>query len=201
MKSSLRLLALITLGLSFLLGAETYLVDSESTKVTWTGKKVSSQHVGTIQLSEGSIQFDGGQFLSGKFIMDMTSITNSDVESPKWRSKLEGHLKNDDFFAVDKHPTATLWIDSGKALKSAKENGANYEFSGDLSIRGVTHVIVFDAKVDFKKSQVSAVGTLLVDRTKYGISYKSGKFFQSLGDQAILDEFILDFELTANLEE
>lgn len=42
----------------------------------------------------------------------------------------------------------------------------------------------------------TATTTLKIDRTKYGIKYGSGSFFDSLGDKAISDEF----ELTVNLQ-
>ena len=36
---------------------------------TWTGKKVTGEHTGNIQLKSGTIQFDGKQLKGGNFIM------------------------------------------------------------------------------------------------------------------------------------
>ena len=39
--------------------------------------------------------------------MDMTTINTTDIEGD-YKNKLDGHLKADDFFGVEKHNTATL---------------------------------------------------------------------------------------------
>jgi hypothetical protein len=44
---------------------------------------------------------------------------------------------------------------------------------------------------------VSASGTIRFDRTKYGIRYGSGSFFDGLGDRMISDEVVLKFEVFA----
>ena len=40
----------------------------------------------------------------------MTSIENTDIESPEWKQKLEDHLKAEDFFHTDSFPNAILEI-------------------------------------------------------------------------------------------
>ena len=41
----------------------------------------------------------------------------------------------------------------------------------------------------------SATAKLTIDRTKFGIKYGSGSFFDNLGDNMIYDDFILDVNL------
>ena len=55
----------------------------------------------------------------------------------------------------------------------------------------------FDAEVNDASGQISATGTMVVNRTKYGIKYGSGSFFQGLGDKVIYDDFTLKFMLIA----
>lgn len=50
--------------------------------------------------------------------------------------KRDAHLRNADFFDVDKHPTITY------KLKSLKKMGEEFTAFGDLTIRGVTHEVV-----------------------------------------------------------
>ena len=40
----------------------------------------------------------------------MTSIVNTDIESERGRKSIESHLKNEDFFDVDKYKTSSLKI-------------------------------------------------------------------------------------------
>jgi polyisoprenoid-binding protein YceI len=112
----------------------------------------------------------------------MKTITNDDL-SGEWKQKLEGHLKSDDFFSVDKHPEANLII---KKVNSQKEN--SYNLTGDLTIKGITHPIDFTLEVYDDKIK----SILKFDRSKYDIQFGSGSFFENLGDNLIYDEINLE---------
>lgn len=102
-------------------------------------------------------------------------------------SKLEGHLKSDDFFGVEKFPTATL------IFTDVKVKGKNsYNITGDLTIKGKTNPVTFEISIYGSKATTS----LKIDRTKYGVKYGSTSFFDGLKDKAIYDEF----DLVADLE-
>jgi len=156
-------------------------------KITWTGKKVTGSHTGHIKLLSGFLEKSGEDFVSGKFVVDMTSISNQDIDDPETKAKLVGHLKSDDFFSVDKYPTATLLIESGE-----KTGADNYKFTGKLTIKGNTNPVSFEAKADGK----SFNGKLVVDRAKYDVRYGSDSFFDNLGDKMIYDDFELEFQVT-----
>ena len=116
------------------------------------------------------------------FTVDMTSLTNEDLTG-EWKQKLEGHLKSDDFFSVEKYPKATLII-----KKVNSQNNNVYELTGDLTIKNITHpvdfsLIIYKDKVESK---------LTFDRTKYDIQFASGSFFENLGDNLILGEITTD---------
>ena len=173
--------------------ASEYKVDKTKSTVKWNGKKVTGQHYGTIDLKNGSLEVEGNKIKSGTFQMDMTSIVNEDLKDESTNRKLVGHLKSDDFFSVDKHPVSIF------VLKKAEHKSGNaYSFTGDLTIKGITHPITFDAEVDINKGQLKANGKMEVDRTLYDIKFRSGKFFPNLGDNLIYDTFTLDFDIVAN---
>lgn len=178
------LLAILLLG--FTVNAQEMSVDVSKSEIKWTGKKVSGEHWGYIDLKSGSFVEKDGKIVSGKFTIDMTSIVNEDLESPEWNQKLVGHLKSDDFFSVDKFETATFKIKESSEFK----NGVA-EVKGDLTIKGITNPISFKAK----KESGNYMATITVDRTKYNIRYGSGKFFDNLGDNMIDDNFTLDVRL------
>jgi len=161
-------------------------VDASKSTINWVGKKVTGSHEGTIALKEGTLIFKGKKLVGGNFTVDMTSINTTDLDG-KGKANLDGHLKSDDFFGVEKFPTATLVI---KSL-GEKGNGV-YTVTADLTIKGKTESIKFDLTV----AANSASTTLKVDRTKYDIKYGSGSFFDGLGDKAIYDEFDLTVKLT-----
>lgn len=160
-------------------------VDTEKSTITWIGKKVTGQHEGTVKLQNGLLIFGKNELKGGNFTIDMRTISTTDLQG-EWKDKLDGHLKNDDFFGVDKHPTSKLKF---KTI-SNKGNGV-YTIVADLTIKNITNPVTFDLTV----GQNSASTTLKIDRTKYDIKYNSGSFFSSLGDKTINDEF----DLTVNL--
>jgi polyisoprenoid-binding protein YceI len=173
-------------------GKTVYKVSPGSSKVKWVGTKVTGKHDGKIKVKKGTMVFEGTEWVGGEFVIDMTSITVSDIKNPENNKKLEGHLKNADFFATNKYKTATLKI---KDVKFGK--GGKYDVFGDLTIKGKTKPVSFRADVTQKDNSVTARGKITLDRTDFGVKYKSGKFFKALGDKLIHDKFTLDVKLRA----
>lgn len=166
--------------------AQSKKVNVEKSTITWNAKKVTGEHSGTVNLKEGNLIFKSGKLAGGNFIVDMTSLANTDL-SGDWKTKLEGHLKSDDFFSTEKFKTSTLVF---KTI-AAKPNGV-YTVTADLTIKGIINPVTFDLAV----KENTATSVLKIDRTKYNIKYGSKSFFESIGDKAIND----DFDLTVNLQ-
>lgn len=153
----------------------------KESKIIWKGTKILGSHTGTVDLKEGYLELDGDNLIGGEFIVDMTSIVDTDLSGGS-KEKLEGHLKSEDFFGVEKFPTAKLTI------KSATKKGNTYTVTSDLTIKGITEPLIFELAM----GSTGARALVIIDRTKYNIKYKSGSFFDSLGDGAISDDFELD---------
>lgn len=167
-------------------------VDTNQSTAHWKGAKVTSSHEGLISIKDGVIELKNGALTGGNFTMDMTSITCTDLKEGGAK-KLVGHLMSDDFFGVANHPTATLNI-----TKVADAGAGTYDVTGDLTIKGQTHPVTFNTLVVQSDLGLSATAKIVVDRTLYGIKYGSGKFFDSLGDRMIKDEFELNVNLIAS---
>jgi polyisoprenoid-binding protein YceI len=187
-------LMLLVLSLSFVANASSmkkmdYKIDATKSKVTWTGKKVTGQHVGTINVKSGSLKYDGTNLTGGEFIIDMTSINTTDL-SGEWKGKLDNHLKGEDFFNTSKNKTAKLVIKSAQFGK-----GGHWDVNADLTIKGITKPVMFKANLVKKKGALMADAKLKINRLDYGVKYKSGKFFKGLGDKMIYDDFELDIKL------
>lgn len=52
----------------------------------------------------------------------------------------DGHLRSDDFFAAEKHPSITF-----KSTSVKKVSGNNYKITGNLTMKGVTKPVTLDA--------------------------------------------------------
>ncbi len=186
------ILMMLAIGVLFTSQAQTYKADTDQTQVKWLGKKVTGEHTGFINLKEGNLVVSNGQVTGGMFVIDMASMTNTDIESAEYNAKLVGHLKSDDFFGVATYPTATFKI---KSVKAVKEDDATHHFTGDITIKGKTMEMTIPATVKVEGDMISATSSFDIDRSKFDVKYGSGSFFDGLGDNLIYD----DFNLSVNL--
>ncbi|MGI9160609.1 MAG: YceI family protein [Saprospiraceae bacterium] len=169
-----------------------YNVDVKSSNIVWKGYKVTGEHTGNVKLKNGSLQFADGKLSGGSFEVDLNSITCTDMQG-EYGDKLVGHLKSEDFFGVDKYPTAKFTI----TRTIPQDTKGNYKIIGNLKIKESTKEVKFFANVSEQGNMVKATGTMKVDRSEYDIRFGSGSFFDNLGDKTIYDEFDLQVELTA----
>ncbi|MBC7567782.1 MAG: YceI family protein [Pedobacter sp.] len=167
----------------------TYKVDAKKSSLTWVGKKLTGSHNGSIALQSGNLLFDGKKLSGGNFVINMTTIKDADKSD-----KLEGHLKADDFFGVDKFATSTFTV-----RKVIPGKGNNVTVTGDLTIKGIASSVSFPALVVWNSdgSVTATADKIIVDRTKYGIKFRSKGMFPDVGDKMIYDEFELAIKLVA----
>lgn len=173
--------------------ADVYNVDATKSTITWEGKKFAGAHNGTVNLTSGSLGFAGKKLTQGGFVINMTSVKVTDIKDPKQNANLEGHLKADDFFGVAKYPEANFTI------KKVEGNGASVNITGDLTIKGVSQSISFPATLAWNadKSVTATAEKIVIDRTKFGVQYKSKSVFANIGDNFIYDEFTIGVKLVA----
>ncbi|NEM98107.1 YceI family protein [Pontibacter burrus] len=169
----------------------------EQSEVKWNGKKIGGEHYGAIALKSGNLTVDKNKVTGGKFVIDMNSISVEDIKDAEYNGKLVGHLKSDDFFGVEKHPTATFEIKSLAPIAKAAAGKPNYNVNGLLTIKGITKPVQFPATITTKNGVVSAKADVKVDRSKYDVKYGSKSFFDNLGDNVIMDDFTVSFNVTA----
>ena len=164
-----------------------YNIETAQSQITWTGREVStSSHYGTLDFVSGNFEISNGAIVNGEFIVDMTSINNQDMEGDS-KARLEGHLKSDDFFSVESYPTASISINSSELISDGKWN-----VLADLSIKGFTHPVNFE----MISSEDGWSANLVFDRSKYDVRFRSGSFFENLGDKLIYDDIELSINLT-----
>ncbi len=170
-----------------------YKISTTESVIDWTGRKVTGAHYGTVNLANGELFIDNGRLTGGSFEADMNSLKVLDITDAEMNGKLTGHLKSDDFFSVEKSPNARLEITGVKPGA-----GDKYEVTANLTIKGITNPITFPANITLSGNKVIAEATLDIDRTLYDMKFRSGKFFENLGDKLISDIFSLKVKLSAN---
>jgi polyisoprenoid-binding protein YceI len=167
--------------------AKKYEVQSGRSSIDWVGRKVTGAHNGTVSINEGIFMVAGDQIISGKVIINVASIKILDLTDPATNFQLAGHLASYDFFYSDRYPEATFEVAS---VSGSKMNGY-------LTIKDITHPLSFDALIGRNENTLTASGTIVIDRTKYGIKFRSGNFFKDLGACLIYNDFDLNINITA----
>ncbi|AZB11037.1 YceI family protein [Chryseobacterium sp. G0162] len=158
---------------------EVLAVDAATSVVNWKAfhKGGFAPRWGTLNVKSGDLSIEGGQVVAGNFNIDMTSIKvdpASVTEKDKKPADLEAHLKNPDFFDVEKNPTSDFKITSVSDLKEAPKDavaGANKTVSGNLTLMGKTMNVTFPAKVDVADNTAAIQAKFTVNRTDWGIKF------------------------------
>lgn len=183
-KNLFTVLLLLVCTLASAQSVEQFTINTTKSTVKWSGKKiVGGLTEGTIAIERGKLNFNKQKLVSGEIIMNTKTIS-----SEKAPVRLIDHLKNEDFFSVEKFPTASFVITnvSGNLMK------------GKMTIKGITHDLSFPVDITYTKDAVIAKALQVkVNRTKFDVKYKSGSIFSGLGDGAIEDDFILHINLVA----
>lgn len=165
--------------------ADTYSIDPDHTHVTF-----SFQHMG-LSTFKGKIPAR-----SGTIVLDRERKTGTVevVFDPKGIvtgvPKFDDHLRREDFFAVDEHPTATF-----KAAQISFKGDEPSTISGSLTIKGITKPVTLQV-TSFNCGQhamekVPACGanaTAKIKRSDYGLTY---------GMTNVPDEIGLEIEVEA----
>lgn len=179
--------------------ADVYRLDPAASRVEWkAGKKIGSYHIGDIKVKSGQVETDKkGTIKAANVVVDMKTISNEDLKGdPDSQKKLVGHLSSEDFFKVEQHPESSFVLRSIKPKPDSKDE---YIVKGDFTIIGKTEAVEFPVKITQDKTSLKGVGTLVIERLKWGLKYGSGSIFKSLtADKIINDSFELKLNLVAN---
>ena len=178
----------------------------------WTGglKFINNNHNGNLKIKTGSLFLEDKTNIIGTIVVDMLSMANIDLPDSK-KEYLIGHLRSEDFFHVERFPTASLKINNSKILEKQSSGKYNMEVSGDLTIKSITKPITFTAIVDLDSDVKSATGTMQFNRADFGVQYRTemhlddAKSFwnsatttkEALKDKVIKDEIDIKFNIVS----
>jgi len=145
---------------------KTYVLDTAQSVINWQGNYVFnfSEHNGTVHFKQGVLTTLNGNIIGGSFVIDMTTISNAEY--------LEGigpvkHLRDSDFFDVEKHEEASLIFTSVEYFT----NENIHKITADSTIKGITNSIVFWADVDDSRNLIET--KFKIDRNLWGVSYNN----------------------------
>ncbi len=173
-----------------------YAVNTANSVIEWVGTKANgSQHSGTIKLQNGELNLFQGNITGGKMVLDMNSIAVTDLEGGE-KADLESHLKNADFFEVDKFPTGGFEFGSTLPL-TEDATGAKHVAAGSLTLKGISKAIRIPFNMRSEGGKVIVeTPEFSINRVEWDIKYKSG--FIGTVKEKMIDDFVkLKFKLEA----
>jgi len=174
-----------------------YAVDVEASFIGWTGRNINIGHQGMLRLRAGEIAVRDG-IITGMFVIDMHAIVNFSVEDEALRKILIDHLKSDDFFFVERFPEARFTMIEARPIQDAVPGIANFEVEGKLTLRGMEGAITFPAVVEnLADGGIAAEAHFDLDRTRWGVIYGSGRYFEHLGMHLVYDPITIQVRIVA----
>lgn len=163
---------------------ENFSVNVDNSTLNWKGYKPTGTHNGTITFASGNIFLKNNKITGGNFVADMSTIKESEDNS-----KLENHLKSEDFFEIVVFPIAKFEI------TEITNKGEKIQVTGNITIKGITKQIAFPAALLVNEdSLVLTSDTFQINRADFNVKFKSKSFFNDLKDKFVNDEF--DFQGT-----
>jgi len=180
------------------IGDGVYRIHTEKSVVEWTGRNINNRHYGRVAVSGGEIAVANGLPVSGRFVIDMNTITNLDLQDEGWRGMLHRHLKSEDFFDVEQYPTATFELSGAAVIAGSTPGTPNMEIAGSLTIKDTTHPLCFPAMVAPQEDgTLKAQAALDIDRTLWNVCYGSGRLFERLGMHLVNDLISIELFIVA----
>ncbi len=185
MKKSIIIAALTVFFFGSVSAQQDVIIDIERSSIKWQGSHLFNfgKHYGTVELKEGHFLKADGQITQGHFTIDMNTIGNTEGN---FSSDLVDHLKNEDFFDVTRYPTSTIEI-----TNVTYEDPQQLTLTADLTIKGMTHPIQFQANQDDESKEIHA--HFIIDRSLWDIKYGS-RSIVDVADHVISDA--IEFEVT-----
>lgn len=165
--------------------AQSFELEVSKSQLSWTGKAAFNAYSlsGSLQADNAQLKIEDGQLLSANILIDMKSLEAENKD-------LQKHLRSKDFFEVKKFPEASFVLTESCPFTSGKQS-----LKGSLIIKKQSHPAEIQVEITEAKGSYRVTGSMIIDRTQYGIYFNSPNVFTNLKEQAIADEFELNFSL------
>ncbi len=147
----------------------TWILDTAHTTIAFVARHAMVTKVrGTFDEFEGSVTFDEAnpQASVAKAVIKTASVNTNNEDR-------DGHVRGDDFFAVDQYPEMTF------ESTSFDFNGTSGTVTGDLTLKGVTKPVTLDVEVfgveedPFGATRVGFEASTKINRKDFGVDFQA----------------------------
>ncbi len=168
----------------------TYTLDPAHTRIGFVARHAMVTKVrGAFNEFEGTATLDGANPAASS-----AQVTISTASIDTRNAQRDGHLRSNDFLAMDEHPQITFASTGARQV-----DDTTFELTGDLTIKGVTNPITIPfsfegaAKDPFGNLRVGFEGAVTINRKDYGITWNAAL---ETGGVLVSDKVTLEFELS-----
>ena len=177
---------------------ESFAVDTAASKIKFTGHGVGKNHPGTFKLASGHVHVANNQVMGGDFVINIKSLDLEQREE-MFQNKLRPHLLSGDFFDAEKFGDAKFEITKVEPYKASQKDtsivdGANFNVSGNLTLKGVTKNVTFPARIDLDGNTLKGLANFDIDRREWQMNYGNDR---TLGDKFISETVNIELDLQA----
>jgi polyisoprenoid-binding protein YceI len=169
----------------------TYVLDPTHTRVGFVARHAMVTKVrGQFNEFEGSAVVDADDFTRST-----VGLTIQAASIDTRNEQRDGHLRSNDFFAMDEHPQITF-----ASTAIARTGPTSFEVTGDLTVKGVTNPVTVPFEFEgaatdpFGNQRVGFEGSVVINRKDYGVSWNAAL---ETGGVLVSEKITLEFEVSA----
>lgn len=169
----------------------TYTIDPSHSRLGFVARHAMVTKVrGNFNGFEGSFKADGDDPTnsSAQVVIQAASIDTRNEDR-------DGHLRSNDFFAMDEHPTIRF-----ESTEIERVNETDFKVTGDLTIRGTTKPVTLDLEftgsaVDpWGNTRVGFEGTTEINRKEWGLNWNAAL---DAGGVLVSEKVTIEVEISA----
>jgi polyisoprenoid-binding protein YceI len=170
-------------------GFDDFRIVSRASVLQWRGERISGEgHQGTVDVASGNIRVRDQRIEGGQIWLDMTSMKETGEEREEETSSVVmGYLHSQRFFDTEKFPKALLTI-------TGESQGM---LLADLKIKDNTRAVMIPFHKSINGDTLRAGGSFAIDRTKWGLTYRSAGQTKDLGSLVIKDSIFFRTKVIA----
>ncbi len=169
----------------------TWTIDPSHSRIGFVARHAMVTKVrGSFNEFEGTADLDGSDPASSS-----AQVTISAKSIDTRNAQRDEHLRSNDFFAMDEHPTITF-----ASTGVARVADGEFELTGDLTIKGVTKSVTVPFTFEgistdpFGNLRAGFEGALAVNRKDWGVSWNAGL---EAGGVLVSEKITLELEISA----
>lgn len=170
--------------------AGTYVLDPAHTTIDFVARHAM------VTKTRGKFEdFEGTITVAENIADSKADVTIKSASINTGNDDRDGHVKGDDFFAVEKYPELTF-----TAISFNVDEAGNGTVTGDLTIKGVTKPVTLDVETEglaedpFGNTRFGFEATTKINRLDYGIDFNAPL---KTGGVLVSEEIKIELEVSA----